>query len=99
MNEFEKSNMARFLHFFFSASGGMGPTATIVYKRLASLLYEKYDQPYCQSIHWLRCFSLLSSAIMRIRGGGGGGQIYGTKYRLFIGRYNRTGMFQGKSRH
>ena len=71
MNEFKKSNTARFLHLFFSASGGMGPTATIVYKRLASLLAEKYDKPYCQTIHWLRChlnFSLLHSAITCIQG-------------------------------
>ena len=33
MNEFEKSNMAHFL----SASGGMGPTATIVLTSLGSI--------------------------------------------------------------
>ena len=41
MNEFEKSNSARFLQLVSSASGGMGLTATIVYKRLASLLADK----------------------------------------------------------
>ena len=30
----------------FSCSGGMGPLATIVYKRLASLISEKSSQTY-----------------------------------------------------
>ena len=40
MNEFKKSNTANCL--IVSASRGMGPTATIVYERLASLLAEKF---------------------------------------------------------
>ena len=55
----------------FSTSGGMGNTATIVYKRLVSLHAEKFDKPYSKTIHWLRCrlsFSLLRSSIMCIRG-------------------------------
>ena len=55
----------------FSTSGGMGITATVVYKRLASLIAEKQDKPYSRTVHWLRCrlsFSLLRSAIMCIRG-------------------------------
>ena len=55
----------------FSAAGGMGTTATIVYKRLASLLAEKQGRPYSRTLHWLRCrlnFSLLRSAIMCLRG-------------------------------
>ena len=55
----------------FSTSGGMGTTATVVYKRLASLIAEKQDKPYSRTVHWLRCrlsFSLLRSAIMCIRG-------------------------------
>ena len=55
----------------FSTSGGMGNTATIVYKRLASLHAEKFDKPYSKTIHWLRCrlsFSLLRLSIMCIRG-------------------------------
>ena len=30
----------------FSTAGGMGPAATIVYKRIADMLSQKYDQPY-----------------------------------------------------
>ena len=55
----------------FSTSGSMSKTATIVYKRLASLHPEKFDKPYSKTIHWLRCrlsFSLLRSSIMCIRG-------------------------------
>ena len=55
----------------FSLTGGMGPTASVFYKRLASLLAEKWDQPYSSTIGWLRCrltFSLLRSSIMCIRG-------------------------------
>ena len=54
----------------FSAAGGMGPIATVVYKRLASLLFEKQGRAYSSTLHWLRCrlnFSLLRSAIMCIR--------------------------------
>ena len=45
--------------------------ATNFYKRLASLLADKWDQPYSQNMNWLRCrisFPLLSSAIQCIRG-------------------------------
>ena len=55
----------------FSAAGGIGPIATVVYKRLASLLAEKQGRAYSSTLHWLRCrlnFSLLRSAIMCIRG-------------------------------
>ena len=55
----------------FSTSGGLGPIATVVYKRIASLIAEKRDQPYSRTLFWLRCklsFSLLRSAIMCIRG-------------------------------
>ena len=55
----------------FSTSGGMGKTATVVYKRLATLHADKFDKPYSKTIHWLRCrmnFSLLRSSIMCLRG-------------------------------
>ena len=55
----------------FSASGGMGPSATTVYSKLASMLADKWDRPYSRCMFWLRCrlcFSLLRSAIMCIRG-------------------------------
>ena len=54
-----------------SISGGMGPIATTVYKRMASLIAEKQNHPYSSTLFWLRCklsFSLLHSAIMCIRG-------------------------------
>ena len=55
----------------FSATGGMGPSTTIVYKRLATLLAYKRGQSYSMVIKWLRCrlsFSLLRSSIAAIRG-------------------------------
>ena len=55
----------------FSASGGMGPSATTVYSKLDSMLADKWDQPYNRSIFWLHCwlcFSLLRSAIMCMSG-------------------------------
>ncbi len=55
----------------FSATGGMGPTAKVVYKKLASMIATKHDKPYSQTINWLRCrlcFSLLRSAVMCLRG-------------------------------
>ena len=55
----------------FSISGGMGPIATTVYKRMASLIAEKQNHPYSSTLFWLRCklsFSLLRSAVMCIRG-------------------------------
>lgn len=54
-----------------STTGGLGPSANVFYKRLASLIAEKHDKPYSETIRWLRCrlsFSLLRSAIMCIRG-------------------------------
>ena len=55
----------------FSAAGGMGSTATVVYKRLASLLADKRNTTYSTTLHWLRCrlnFSLLRSAVKCLRG-------------------------------
>ena len=54
----------------FSTAGGMGPIAT-VYKRIASLIADKRQEPYSTTLFWLRCklsFSLLRSAIMCLRG-------------------------------
>ena len=39
----------------FSTSGDMGPIATVVYRRIASLIAEKHQQPYSQILFWLRC--------------------------------------------
>ena len=55
----------------FSTTGGLAPAANTFYKRLASMLAEKWNQPYSSTIGWLRCrlsFSLLRSSIMCIRG-------------------------------
>ena len=60
-----------FTPLIFSLTGGLGPAATVFYKRLASLLCTKWDHPYASTMGWLRCrlsFSLLRSSIMCIRG-------------------------------
>ena len=60
-----------FSSLIFSVSGGMDPTAKVVYKKLASMISTKHNQPYSQAVSWLRCrlsFSLLRSSIMCIRG-------------------------------
>ena len=54
-----------------SATGGMAKQSTTFYKRLASLLADKWEQPYSSTLYWLRvrlAFSLLRSAIQCIRG-------------------------------
>ena len=55
----------------FAASSGMGPSTTIAYKRLASLLASRRGHMYSTTMWWLRCrlsFSLLRSTITAIRG-------------------------------
>ena len=55
----------------FSASGGMGHEASVFYKRLASLLSDKWNDPYATVLGWIRCklsFCLLRSAMQCIRG-------------------------------
>ena len=55
----------------FAASGGMGPIATTVYRRLASLLANKWGISYIRCLYWIRCrlcFSLLKSSVMCLRG-------------------------------
>ena len=54
----------------FSTAGGMGPTANVVYKIVASLIAKKHGKPYSKTINWRRCrlsYSLLRSAIMCLR--------------------------------
>ena len=66
-----KNISSSFAPLVFSISGGMGPIATTVYKRMASLIAEKQNHPYSSTLFWLRCklsFSLLQSAVMCIRG-------------------------------
>ena len=55
----------------FSTSGGMGKSALTFYRRLASLMAEKHNQSYANTMKWIRCqlnFSLIRSSIMCIRG-------------------------------
>ena len=55
----------------FSASGGMGPSVTPVYSKLASMLVDKWTGLIvvaCFGYVARLCFSLLRSAIMCIRG-------------------------------
>ena len=55
----------------FSSSGGMGKAASVKYKRLASLLSEKWNSLYSLVMGWLCCslgFSLLRSSLMCLRG-------------------------------
>ena len=54
----------------FSSSGGMGKAAMVTYRRLASLLSDKWNSPYFVIMGWLRCslgFSLLRSSLMCLR--------------------------------
>ena len=43
---------ASFSSLVFSKSGAMGTMATVVYKRLASMLSDKHNQPYSKIVHW-----------------------------------------------
>ena len=62
---------ASFTPLVLSVTGGMANEASVFYKRLASELATKWDQPYSSTLSWLRCrltFSLLRSSIQCIRG-------------------------------
>ena len=55
----------------FAATGDMGPIATTVFRKLASMLAEKHSINYSKCLFWLRCrlcFSLLRSLVMCLRG-------------------------------
>ena len=49
----------------FSCLGDFGPAATVVYRRLATLISEKRGHPYSQT---LLSYSLLRSTVMCLRG-------------------------------
>ena len=54
-----------------SGHGGMGKSALTFYRRLASLMAEKHNQTYPNTMKWIRCqlnFSPIKSLIMCIRG-------------------------------
>ena len=62
---------ASFVPLVLSLTGGFGTRAGECLKRLASKRSEKWDQPYSQTIGWLRAklsFALLRSSIRCIRG-------------------------------
>ena len=64
------STQVPFIVFSDSCTGGMGPLATVVCKRIAALLSEKNGQCYRRTLYWLRCklsFSLLRSAVTCLR--------------------------------
>ncbi len=54
-----------------ASTGGLGPAASLTYKRLATLLAVNWNQTYSTTLSWLRCrlsFCLLRSSIQAIRG-------------------------------
>ena len=60
-----------FVPLVMSVTGGLGRIATTTYKRLASMLSSKWNQPYSTTMGWLRCrlsFSLLRASVLAIRG-------------------------------
>lgn len=62
---------ASFTPLVFTTGGGMAPEATVFFKRLASLISEKRNEPYSSVIGWIRCvvsFILLRSALVCVRG-------------------------------
>ena len=62
---------ASFTPLVLSATGGFGNEAKVFYKRLASMLADKWGQTYSSTLFWLRCrvaFSLLRSAVRSLRG-------------------------------
>ena len=62
---------ATFTPLVMLATGGMGQAATTFYKRLASMISEKRNTQYSQTMNWIRCklsFALLRASIMLIRG-------------------------------
>ena len=55
----------------FSTTGGMGPKASVFYKRLADMLAWKQQKSYSIVISWLRCklsFAAVRSSILCICG-------------------------------
>ena len=60
-----------FTPLIFSATGGTANSTRVFYQRLASLLANKWGNPYGPTMAWMNCrlvFSLLRSAIRCIRG-------------------------------
>ena len=54
-----------------SATGGLGPSAGVFYKRLACMISQKHISPYCETMKMIWCklaFSLVDSAGLCLRG-------------------------------
>ena len=54
-----------------SITGGMGPSASIFYKRLAAMISSKCSSTYSETMRMIRCklaFSLIDSAVLCLRG-------------------------------
>ena len=69
--EIREVEHSSFTPLVFSTTGSLGPAAGSFYKRLASMLADKWKQPYSTTMGWLRCrlsFSLLRSSIRCLRG-------------------------------
>ena len=55
----------------FNTLGGIGPTASVVFKRISSMIADKIGQSYHSVIRLIRCkltFSLLRSTVTCLRG-------------------------------
>ena len=50
-----ESEHGSFSPLVFSTTGGMGTTAMVVYKQLASMISEKYEKPYSKTMQRIRC--------------------------------------------
>ena len=54
----QETKHSSFTPLIFSATGRMAREATVFYKRLASMLATKRDQPYSSTMTWMRCLLL-----------------------------------------
>ncbi|CAM1309822.1 Uncharacterised protein r2_g1998 [Pycnogonum litorale] len=60
-----------FIPFVLSCTGGMGPAATGVVKRMASMMAEKSEINYSTLMAWIRCrlsYAMLRSSLICLRG-------------------------------
>ena len=65
------NELASFTHLVFSVTRGMANECGLFYRRLASMISSKRNQPYSQTLNWIQCsisFILLHSSIQCIRG-------------------------------
>ncbi len=63
--------LASFTPLVFSVTGGMANECGMFFQRLASLISTKRNQPYSQTLNWIRCsisFILLRASIQSVRG-------------------------------